>query len=253
MLKERIFSAFGRILPGILKRPLNQIIGKYHEMIEESRLKESYSRFVKENSLVFDIGANRGDHAKILADLGARVIAIEPTPSLVTILKKRFSNNPKVSIEPIGLASTKGKLKFNIAEHSTHSTFADIKSPGLNNKIWKGNIEVKVTTIENMIKKHGLPSMIKIDTEGFEYEVIKGLNQPVKSIIFEFNKNMLEVTKKCLKYLDNLGKARYNISLNINHKTELKDWVDSKNLLLYMKDIPKNVLFGDIYVRFEDN
>ncbi|MBU2026286.1 MAG: FkbM family methyltransferase, partial [Proteobacteria bacterium] len=52
-----------------------------------------YRRFFRPGELCFDVGANRGNRTAILADLGARVICIEPQPSCVRELRKRFGRN----------------------------------------------------------------------------------------------------------------------------------------------------------------
>ncbi|MFH1940944.1 MAG: hypothetical protein ABIL68_02475 [bacterium] len=55
-----------------------------------------YRRFFRPGELCFDVGANRGNRTAILSDLGARVIYIEPQPSCVRELRKRFGRNANV-------------------------------------------------------------------------------------------------------------------------------------------------------------
>jgi FkbM family methyltransferase len=43
-----------------------------------------------------------------------------------------------------------------------------------------------MTTLDELIGKHGVPVFIKIDVEGFEEAVLQGLSQPVRALSFEF-------------------------------------------------------------------
>ena len=47
--------------------------------------------------------------------------------------------------------------------------------------VWDKSYEVPVDTLDNMIEKYGTPKFIKIDVEGYEYEVLQGLTKKVPS------------------------------------------------------------------------
>jgi hypothetical protein len=51
---------------------------------------------------------------------------------------------------------------------------------------WQKSSKVQVTTLNQLIKDYGNPSFCKIDVEGYEYKVLKGLSEPIKTISFEF-------------------------------------------------------------------
>jgi hypothetical protein len=70
-----------------------------------------------------------------------------------------------------------------------------------------------MTTLDKLIEQFGIPSFIKIDVEGFEYEVIKGLSKPVKALSLEFTPEIIESTYKCINYLQQLGKINLNYSV----------------------------------------
>src|SRR4051794_13381559 len=67
----------------------------YHQLsrpgLAKQRLARSkfYGQFVRPGDLVFDVGANYGESSHMLLGLGARVIAIEPTPLCAGILARR--------------------------------------------------------------------------------------------------------------------------------------------------------------------
>src|SRR5215470_5039090 len=58
-------------------------------------------RFIRPGDLVFDIGAHVGDRIAAFRRLGARVVAVEPQPALVRILRLLYGRDPSITIEPL--------------------------------------------------------------------------------------------------------------------------------------------------------
>src|SRR5262249_60695009 len=58
-----------------------------------------------------------------------------------------------------------------------------------NGAIWDETaaIEVNVVTLDSLIDEFGVPDYIKIDVEGFDLEVLRGLSQPIALLSVEFN------------------------------------------------------------------
>jgi FkbM family methyltransferase len=50
---------------------------------------------------------------------------------------------------------------------------------------WSQQIKVPVTTLDRLIKAHGLPAFVKIDVDGMEHEVLAGLSVPLSALSFE--------------------------------------------------------------------
>jgi hypothetical protein len=65
---------------------------------------------------------------------------------------------------------------------------------------------VPATTLDNLIKKYGRPDFTKIDVEGFEMEVFKGLSQSLPLLSFEFHSDDMAKTRSCLDRLLSFGK-----------------------------------------------
>ena len=150
-----------------------------------------YEQFVKQGDLVFDIGANVGNRSKTFLKLGARVIAFEPQSFCADILESAFSDrNFKCVRKAVGENAGSIELHVNamsvlstvskrwISETEQSGRFAESK--------WEKTEEVELTTLDECIKEFGVPSFVKIDVEGYEYEVIAGLNRPVPMISLEF-------------------------------------------------------------------
>src|SRR5262245_25355964 len=75
-----------------------------------------YGQFVRQGDLVFDVGSHVGDRIGAFRRLGARVVAVEPQPALVTTLKLLYGRDHNVTIEAkaVGRSSGEIELKVNV-------------------------------------------------------------------------------------------------------------------------------------------
>lgn len=160
--------------------------------------------------IAFDIGANIGQTVDELLPNYDKIICFEPNPSLVTIIKDKFFNNDKITIEELGLSDKIETKKFNISNSHVVSTFSEdwINNSRFTNVYnWDTSIDVKTTTLDEVIDKYGIPYFIKIDVEGYEYEVIKGLTKLLENTYFAFEwaEEQYLIVNKTIKYLKELG------------------------------------------------
>jgi len=84
------------------------------------RWRRFYSQFVRAGDLVFDIGANRGDRTEVFVEMGARVVAVEPLPSLATRLRRIYRYS-QVNVEPVGIGRAPSTLPLRVC--STDAVF----------------------------------------------------------------------------------------------------------------------------------
>jgi hypothetical protein len=71
---------------------------------------------------------------------------------------------------------------------------------------------VLVTTLDDLINQYGEPALIKIDTEGFDHRVLRGLSRPIEHVLFEVHANRPKDAAEALERLDELGRYEYRIS-----------------------------------------
>ena len=130
--------------------------------------------------LCFDIGANRGDFTVAALAKGYDVIALEPAPRVFGELVKNFIYNPRVT--PLRYAvsgSDYVTVEFYEADEDGLSTlnqdWLTKDNMPYNGKPYR-TIKATTITIDTLALKYGTPDLIKIDVEGAEWSVFKGLS-----------------------------------------------------------------------------
>jgi FkbM family methyltransferase len=212
-----------------------------------------YGDFIKSGDLVFDVGANFGNRVEIFVALDAKVVAIEPQFKCVRFLKNRYGNS--IFIENVGLGSKNETKLFYEADNSVFSTFSSsyiekVERTRHKTSIWKESDYIQVVTLDELIVKYGNPDFIKIDVEGYELEVLQGLNDNKSVISFEYNvPELTDELFKCIERLNKIGYAKFSYSVEESMKLSDK-WYSYKDFLniISSKDF-LNTTFGDIYVK----
>ncbi len=200
--------------------------------------------------LIFDIGANSGVMTEWYLSRGARVVSVEPQPREVETLKARFGSDPRVTILQKGLGSAPGLLSMSISPHSVLSTFSERQKAGRHAHLgWIEQVDVEMTTLDILIRDFGVPRFIKVDVEGFESEVIAGLNQKAGAISIEFVAENIEETKTVCARLFDLGYRQFNVSLGDHETFIFGEWGDREKLFEAMAEMIANdsLLWGDVY------
>lgn len=192
------------------------------------------------NDLIFDVGANMGRKSFFFSKLSKEVIAFEPGERLFNYLKNRFDNSNVIVLNyALGSEQTKANY-YLIEENQAYNSLSSkhIDTTARKRGIGEGGIEtfqVKVNTLDYFIQEYGFPKYIKIDVEGFEEEVIKGLKDPVPILSFESNlPDFYEETIRILDRLNTISKANYFYNIAIDNTfiyEEFKSYMDLKQIL----------------------
>ncbi len=216
-----------------------------------------FSQFVKEGDLCYDIGAWAGEFVELFLRLKARVIAVEPQKEYVKKLEILYGKNTRVKI--IGKAVGKQVGHGEIIICQNHPTISTLSPQWINEsryvrKFKESKIKkqpVSIITLETLIKSFGVPKFCKIDVEGFEVPVLKGLNQPIPFISYEFTKELLYNVENISKHLSTIGNVRFNCVLfGSKIKFLFQNWVTAEELYNKLDSYENDLLCGDIYVKF---
>ena len=206
---------------------------------------------IAQGDMVFDVGANRGAIAQDFLRVGARVVCIEPQPQLAAALRQHFINNKQVTVVEKGVGAIRGRSIMNISsEYDILSTFAEHWKVGrFKNTLWDQQVEVPITTLDDLISEFGVPRYCKIDVEGFEREVIKGLSSKIGLVSFEFTFEFIEHSMEVIEMLIRLGYRQFNVSVGDDSVFHWAEWVPYYELLRALMQATDTNLWGDIYAR----
>jgi FkbM family methyltransferase len=183
-------------------RRLNPEIGRDLE-----RQTAFYRKFLRPGDLCFDIGANVGQTSEVMLAAGARVVALEPNPACHETLRWQFGRNRRFTLVTQAVSDTRSTARLHV--NGTDSR-ASLRSD------WRflpkaGEVEVATTTLDDLIAAHGRPVYCKIDVEGFEVPVLRGLSQPLPYVSFEYHVSEGDRACECLRILEALGPYTANV------------------------------------------
>ena len=222
----------------------------------QSNADEFYGQFIQDGDLCFDIGANVGARTKIFRRLGEKVVCLEPQEECLKILHSTFKNDIDVQIVDCAVGATVGTAQLTMSIHN--DLIASLSDKYVKESRFSEDFddsktqEVNVTTLDELIAKYGKPKFCKIDVEGFELEVLKGLSQPLHYVSLEFAKEFLDDTEKCLTILSNLGAKRFTYSEGDSLALFSANWhSSSKTLMQEMRTHQNSDFWGDVYISFE--
>lgn len=151
---------------------------------------------IKKGDVVFDVGANVGVHTILMAKLvneKGKVVSFEPEEETFATLKKNISINElnNIMLFPIALSDSRSEKNIYFTGNTGGFTLRD------NSGSLKGR-GIKLIPGDELVKDESLPvpRIVKIDVEGFEYEVIKGLSKTLEDnkcgvVICEVHPNLL--------------------------------------------------------------
>lgn len=211
---------------------------------------EFFSKLLKPNHLAFDVGAHKGDVTHALLGMGARVVAIEPWREGFEIINARHGHNPRLALMRCAAGSKPGRLTLHINEHPGSTSLRSDWRP--DNVV--ATEEVAVTTLDTVIQKHGVPDYIKIDVEGYELEVLRGLSRPVYLISFETSRDKdgnMAMVSEILSLLASRGRIEVNLTPAEELRFVLPEWISPERFLeTYPRDFQDYAYrYGDIFVR----
>lgn len=156
---------------------------------EEYRLVKLLQNF--NFDLVIDVGGNTGQFAESLLDFGfkGKIITFEPTLNCYNELIKRSMKYISWDIaQRCALGNFNGKVDINIAENSLFSSIKNIKNQYVkynSSANIKSTEKVDVFTLDSLRVKYFDKNnciFLKIDTQGFEKEVLEGATELLNNI-----------------------------------------------------------------------
>ena len=133
--------------------------------------------------LVFDIGANTGQFASELRSVGYKggLISFEPLPEVHQALVAAAVRDPLWHVHPqSAIGDVDGEIVINIAGNSVSSSILpmlDAHASAAKGSAFTGKVEAPIAQLDSVVGEYINGSekyFIKIDTQGFEWEVLNG-------------------------------------------------------------------------------
>lgn len=223
----------------------------------EKKQSDFYKNFIKRNDLVFDVGCNIGSRTKIFLNIGAKVVGFEPQSDLCEHLYAHLKRNKNFSLERTALGATSDIKEIKISDAHVLSSMSDRwiqatqESGRFENYNWDKTEKVKVTTLNEKIKVYGIPKYIKIDVEGYEFEVLKGLSVPVQNISIEFTAEDIKNSYNCIDFISTLGDFTFNYSTGENLVLSDQEWKSKDDIKDNLESlcVNENKAWGDVYAK----
>ncbi len=218
----------------------------YARGIREDSATVELQKRLRPGMVVVDIGANIGYYALIEARVvgqKGKVYAIEPIAENVTLLNKNIGANAYGNIEVFekAIGDKSCEKEIFLSNKSNLSTFCNNKALDMTGEKRK----VKVLTLDQFLKGKKSPQLVRMDIEGYEFEILQGMEQTMKSskdlqMFIEVHAEFLgkEKTRKLLKMLKANGFNKCRVLSDL--PTSLK----IMGKLLSKKVVPENFDFS---------
>ena len=209
---------------------------------------KKWIKFLKKNKyndfkILIDIGAHKGESIKLFSKnfIIKKIISFEASPINFEFLKKKIDenkqeyNNTEIVLENIALGAENKIIEFNQFNESSSSTIKDINKESkyykrkfrlinfLNNKKTFQKIKIKVLKLKDYIEKNNIKKIdfIKIDTEGYEFEILLGLENKIKLVdIIMFEHHYDNMIKKSYTF-ENINKLLIKNNFNKIYKSRM--------------------------------
>jgi FkbM family methyltransferase len=168
-----------RLRNGLRKLGLTNLVSRFfYDSGAEDHFAQALQRAIRPGDVVWDVGANVGLYTGVFARLvgpEGKVFAFEPSCENVDLLKEACVSDCNVIINSFGLSSCQKRLAFLQGEDATGATSRIVnRSDALSTNAR----EATFLAGDDLIRSGEAltPNVIKIDVEGHELEVLRGLS-----------------------------------------------------------------------------
>lgn len=209
MYKSKILSIFNKF--GLDLRKMKCSTNQHyqiHQIIKDRQI-----------NTVFDVGGNIGQFATGLRNTGYndQILSFEPGSEAYEQLAKAASQDENWNVYPqCAVGESMGSALLNVSKNSVSSSILKINQSHLeaapDSKI-ESSENVDVVTLDHVINEQGLMGniLLKIDTQGFEEEVLDGVKQSIDKIeVIVCELSLVELYEGQMLALDFIQKLREN-------------------------------------------
>lgn len=183
-------------------------------------------KLLNNNSVALEIGANIGYYALIESRLCQKVYAVEPMPSNFDLLERNIKLNGINNIEifKTAFSDTGGEKTLYVSNKSNWHSFYKHRKV-------KSKKIINTDTVDNFLKNKKKPTFVRMDIEGYEFSVLRGMKETLKQInhlFIELHADILSLNET-RGLIDMLKQENFSPSLIVKydrpklHKTLSRD------------------------------
>jgi FkbM family methyltransferase len=197
-----------------------------------------------------------GNRVRAWRRIGARVVAVEPQPAFMRLLRRWYRSDPEVTLVGQAVGASPGQATLLISQRtptvttlSAEWTAAVRQARSFAGVEWDASLPVGVTTLDALIAQYGEPVFCKVDVEGYELEVLKGLSRPIRALSFEYIPATMEIARACVDRLCSLGAYAFNWTVGEGMRFQSEKWVGGEAMSAWLAALPTESRSGDVYAR----
>jgi FkbM family methyltransferase len=190
----------GMVLELDPRMQIDAVIGRYEAVVQEV-IEEALDG----GGIAFDIGAHLGYFTLMMASyVGAagRVVSFEPDPNIArglhrNVERNRATSGAEIVLVPAAVDEELGRAAFTVGRETSRGRLSSRQ----------GDLEVDVTTLDEVWDRFGRAALVKIDVEGREVGVLAGGEQALKArrAVFVIEAHSQELERECRAILERHG------------------------------------------------
>jgi FkbM family methyltransferase len=193
--------------------------------------------------MFFDIGAFEGVWSIENLPFIDKIIAVEANPDTFPKLQENTNFTNKIITENYAVCDSKDEY----IDFYKCSVLSTINIDWLTNEKSRFNnygyekITCKTITLDKLIEKYGIPSLIKIDVEGGELSCVRSLTQKVDNLCFEWAVEFNDITVDTIKYLMTLGFTNFFLQKDdtFTFRPNNDNYVDFQTIFMQLDNCDK--------------
>jgi FkbM family methyltransferase len=159
--------------------------------------------------VIYDLGANIGIASLSLSTLNAdaRIFGFEPLPANFEICRQNYSSLTKADVFNCAVGFPSGTMSFEFQDSDLRGGRLAMNA-SLRSSASHQRVEVEVWSVADLIDRKGLepPDFLKVDVEGAEFDVLRGLGAYAKGVKgLHIETHSLELRENCVSWLEANG------------------------------------------------
>jgi len=188
-------------------------------LLGEYCLSKFFIKNLKENDVFYDIGANYGFYTYLSLEFCREVHSFEPLADVFEKLRYNLTESKNVFLNNTAVSNKSGDMLLYLSISSDVSTI-NKNTIDITPYRYKDKINVKTLTLDEYLKNHSRPTVVKMDVEGAENMVIDGgkeffkNNSPIIAMEVWTGDNCKKISMRPVEMLRSLGFQSHYINFD---------------------------------------